>query len=337
MGESTRGESTHADTGGGEDVGASDSERLWGEFRLADSRALPGLYTLGGAGQVMARRDPKLPGWLHDLDPVETLFLGAAWPVHYGNPYRFANACAAWLGLLRGTAARRGILRFAGEALEAAAELRVPVTSRRLAGTLEARLDDALRGEPEVPPGLLPGEVLRGARCTDGPPRDIPLPREHPAARKLRTVFWSAAELADARPEGFSFLDDTSWGAAGAMMDGLRLIRHRARRPARPASLLAGLYAGLVAARAPDGRRQDLLTDLGPRTAAWAMALPADSPLVPVTDALYTAAGRELDADETLGRLFSLPAFTGPVSGPDREWRSEPRTALSRIARELPL
>lgn len=316
-------------------MGASDRERLWQEFQLADSRALAGLYTLGSVGQVMARQDPRLPRWLHDLDPVETLFLGAAWPVHYGSPYRFSNACAAWLDLLRGTAARRGILRFAREALAVTDEFGAPVTSQRLADALEARLEDALRGEPEIPRGLLPGQVLRGARCTDGPPRDIPLPPAHRASRKLCTAFWNAFDLAGARPEGFSFLDDTSWGAAGAMMDGLGLIR--ARRHSEPPSLLTGLYAGLVAVRAPEGRRKELLTDLGSRATAWAMALPSDSPLVPVADALYAAAEREMDGEETLARLFSLPAFTAPVSPQDREWRSEPGRALERLARELAL
>lgn len=316
---------------------ASDRERLWQESRVADSRTLAGLYTLGSVGQLMARQDPKLPRWLLDLDPVETLFLGAAWPVHYGSPYRFTNACRTWLGLLHGTAARRGILRFAREALAVSAELCVPATSPRLSDALEVRLEDALRGEPEVPRGLLPGAILAGARCTDGPSRDIPLPGRHPSAGKLCAAFWNAFGMADFRPAGFSFLDDTGWGAAGAMMDGMRLIRHRVRRHYETKSLLMGLYAGLVASRAPGRRRGELLTDLGARTTAWAMALPAHSPLVGVTDALYAAAEREIDGDEALGRLFSLPAFTAPVSAEDREWRSEPGQALERLARELAL
>lgn len=316
---------------------ASDRQRLWQEFQAADSRALAGLYTLGSAGQIMARQDSTLPRWLHNLDPVETLFLGAAWPVHYGSPYRFANACRAWLGLLQGTAARRGILRFAREALTAAAELKLPVTSERLSDALEARLEDALRDEPRLPRGLLPAEILRGARCTDGPARGIPLPAPHPSARKLCAAFWNAFGMADFRPPGFSFLDDTGWGAAGAMMDGLRLVRDRVYPPEETQALLMGLYAGLVAARAPGRRRDELLTDLGSRTTAWAMALPAHSPLIPVTDALYAAAEREMGGDEALGRLFSVPAFTGPVFAEDREWRSEPGKALERIAREITL
>lgn len=317
---------------------ASDRERLWQEFQLEDSRALAGLYTLGSVGQIMARQDPTLPRWLLRLDPVETLFLGAAWPVHYGSSYRFANACRAWLNLLPGTAARRGILRFAREALAVAAELKLPATSDRVSDALEVRLDDALRGEPKVPHGLLPGEILKGARCTDGPARDIPLPRPHPSARRLCAGFWNAFGMADFRPAGFSFLDDTGWGAAGAMMDGLRLIRHHVnRRHYETQSLLMGLYAGLVAARAPGKRRGELLTDLGSRTTAWAMALPSHSPLIGVTDVLYAAAEQKVDGDETLGRLFSLPAFTGPVAAEDREWRSEPGQALERLARELAL
>lgn len=316
---------------------ASDRERLWQEAQLADSRGLAGLYTLGTVGQVMARQDPKLPRWLLGLDPVETLFLGAAWPVHYGNPYRFSNACRTWLGLLHGTAARRGILRFAREAIDAAAELGVDATSPDLGDALAARLEDALRDVPRLPPGLLPGEIMAGARCTDGPSRDIPLPRPHPSAGKLCAAFWNAFGTADFRPAGFSFLDDTGWGAAGAMMDGLRLIRHRVRRHYETPSLLMGLYAGLVAARAPGRRRGELLSDLPSRTTAWAMALPADSPLVPVTDALYGAAEREIDGDETLGRLFSVPAFTAPVPAEDREWRSEPGRVLDRLGQELAL
>ena len=56
------------------------------------------------------------PRWADGLDPLETLFLGAAWPEYYGDAYRFANACDTWLRVLRGTAYWEGIERFVREA-----------------------------------------------------------------------------------------------------------------------------------------------------------------------------------------------------------------------------
>ena len=190
---------------------------------------------------------------------------------------------------------------------------------------------------PEVrklPRALLPGEILRGARCFDGPARDIRLPPPPPNAEDLITRFWAVHGASEF--SGFSFSGNNGVTPSGRLTAGLRTLRAEgalgvlSHHSYGSIGLLKGLYAGLVL-RAD----QELPEDLVNRALAWALGLPAESSLVPVVDVLLIAVERGLETEETLGHVFGVRAFGRPVSAADREWRSSIGTALRRAACEL--
>lgn len=299
-----------------------------------DTFDLHGAYVSGHAARIQARRGGK-PRWADALDPLETLFLGAAWPEYYGEAYRFANACDTWLRVLRGTAFWAGIERFVGETLAVSQGLGLPVDADELYTPLRERLEAIGPALLCFPRNLLPGEILRGARCFDGPARDIRLPEPPPNAAALIDQFWVVHGTTHFFEDGHSFFDDSGGTVVGGLMDGLRTLRAKgllgaSRHSLGAAGLLKGLYAGLVL---PRGR--ELPEDPVSRAIAWALGLPPESPLVPVTDVLLVAVERGMEMEEVLGHLFGIPAFGEPVSESDREWRSSPGTALRRVAREL--
>lgn len=287
-------------------------------------------YVLGHAARLRARRGEEDPPWAAGLDPLETLFLGAAWPEHYSDAYRFANACDTWLRVLRGTPYWAGIDRFVREALAASREHDLPVGADELYGPLRERLEAASRELRTLPRDLLPDQILRGARCFDGPARDSRLPGPPPDAGHLITRF-RARIIAS---PGFSLSGLNGITPSAGLTAGLRRLRARGALGVPPGhhgygpiGLLKGLFAGLVL-RADE----ELPSDLVNRAIAWALGLPAESPLVPVIDVLLISLERGLDTGETLGHLFGVPAFGRPVSAADREWRSSVGTALRRAA-----
>ncbi|MGH3165103.1 MAG: hypothetical protein ACRDN0_04300 [Trebonia sp.] len=282
--------------------------------------SLAGAYVLGYGGLAMAQIQGDGPDWFGDLDPLETLFLGTAWPQEFRDPHEFANSCTAWLQLLRGTVHWSGIERFVREALAASEEYDLPVDEGELMFLLAGRLESASLDQRKLPRRLLPGELLEGSRCVFGPAPDIRLPGPLPDAAERIAGFWSAVEVslpndgtaADALREGLHML-------AAAGLD----VRHE------PAVLLPALYAGLVADDEED------LSESGDRAVAWALGLKTDSPMVPVTDVMLVAPERDLTVDEILGQLFGIPAFTAQVSPEDRSWHSSPGNSLVGLAFEL--
>jgi hypothetical protein len=236
-------------------------------------------YVLGHAAKIRVRRGEEKPPWAVDLDPLETLFLGAAWPEHYGDAYRFANACDTWLRVLRGTPYWAGIDRFVREALAASRERDVPAGADAMCVPLRERLEAAGPEVRKLPRDLLPGEILRGARCFDGPARDIRLPKPPPNAEDLITRFWAAQGTGDFARDGF--FDGRGATAPGGLTSGLRTLRTEgalgvlSHHGYGSIGLLKGLFAGLVL-RAD----QELPEDLVNRALAWALGLPAESSLV---------------------------------------------------------
>jgi hypothetical protein len=82
--------------------------------------SLAGAYALGYAALGMAQQEGEEPDWYHELDPLDTLFLGTVWPQGFRDGYEFANARSAWLRLLRGTVHWPGIERWTGASVPAA-------------------------------------------------------------------------------------------------------------------------------------------------------------------------------------------------------------------------
>jgi hypothetical protein len=282
--------------------------------------SLAGAYVLGYAALAMAQIEGDNPEWYHELDPLDTLFLGAAFPHGFRDGYEFANGRTAWLRLLRGTAHWQGIERFVREVLAASDEHELPADEGELMLLLAGRLESAGLDQRKLPRDLLPDRALAGARLAYGPADDAAFPDPPPGAPDRIARLWAAT--------GAGMPDDGT--AADALREGLHLLANAGLDVRGEAGLLLpALYAGLVAGE------YENLAEAGERAVAWALGLSEDSPLVPVTDVLLTAPQRGRDPDTVLGHLFGVPAFNDPVRGEDRHWHSWPGTELTSLAFEL--
>jgi hypothetical protein len=309
-------------SGGADDPRAAAEAALARLIRLnpPGKVSLAGAYALGYAVLGVAQQAGNAPEWYHELDPLDTLFLGTVWPQGFGDGYEFANARTAWLRLLRGTACWPGIERFVREVLAASDEHDLPVDEGELMLLLAGRLEAAGLDQRKLPRDLLPDRALAGARLACGPADDarLPDPPRDAADRVARLQAAAEAGLPD---------DGT---AADALREGLHLLASAGLDVGGDAVvLLPALYIGLVA-----GEYEDL-SEAGERAVAWALGLSEDSPLVAVTDVLLAAPQRGLAPDTALGHLFGDPAFTDPVRPEDRRWHSWPGAALIDLAFEL--
>jgi hypothetical protein len=283
--------------------------------------SLAGAYAFGYAAIGMAQQEGDQPGWWDDMDPLDALFLGTAWPQRFPDGYEFGNARAAWLAALRDTVHWAGVQRFVQAAVTASEEHGLPVDDGQLMLMLAGRLEAAGLDQRKLPGHLLPGTLLPGSRAAlGGPPSGLVLPEPPPDAAGLIARLWA----------GTGMPVDHDGTAADALREGLGMLA-RAGMDVRAevVTLLPALYAALVAAE------DEELSEAGERAVAWAAGLPAGSPLVPVADVLLAAPQLSLDPDATLGHLFGIPAFTEPVRPQDRRWHSWPGTDLPALAFEL--
>ena len=283
--------------------------------------SLAGAYALGYGVLGLAQQDGGEPGWYPDLDPLDTLFLGTVWPGQMRDGYEFGNARTAWLAALRDTVYWEGIERFAREVITASEEHDLPVDDGELMLVLAGRLEAAGLDQRKLPRQLLPGTLLAGSRVAlGGPPAGLVLPEPPPDAAEQAARLWAGTQVPVEH-------DGT---AADALREGLGMLA-RAGIDVRgeAAAMLPALYAALVAAG------DEELTEAGERSVAWAVGLPADSPLIPAADVLLAAPERGLSPDATLGHLFAIPAFSAPVRPQDRGWHSWPGTELPALAFDL--
>ncbi|MDL4818656.1 hypothetical protein [Actinomadura opuntiae] len=84
--------------------------------------SLAGAYAFGYGALGMAQTEDDGPEWFHELDPLDALFLGTAWPKMFRDEFEFSNARDAWLRLLRGTVHWSRIERFVHEVVDASEE-----------------------------------------------------------------------------------------------------------------------------------------------------------------------------------------------------------------------
>ncbi|WP_395108130.1 hypothetical protein [Actinomadura sp. SCN-SB] len=282
--------------------------------------SLAGAYAFGYGALGMAQTEHDGPDWFHELDPLDTLFLGTAWPKNFLDEREFANARDAWLDLLRGTVHWSGIERFVREVIDASAEHDLPVDEGELMLLVAGRLENARLDQRKLPRDLLPEHALANTRAVFGPPVDLPLPHAPAGIGEQITRFWASTEI-DLPHDGTP---------ADALREGVHLLA-AAGMPARqdPAMLLPALYLALVAAD------DESLDDTAERAAAWSLGLHKDSPLISITDILLVAPQRDLSIDEVLGHLFAVPAFTQQVRPQDRLWHTSPGRALIDLAFEL--
>lgn len=282
--------------------------------------SLAGAYALGYGALGMAQIEDEGPDWFDQLDPLDTLFLGTAWPQRFRDAYEFGNARTAWLRLMRETPHWDGIERFVRETIAASEQHRLPVDEGELMLLLAGRLEDAGLDRRALPAALLPRTALAEARFLTGPGQGYRLPAPPADAEEQVRRFWVGVD-ADLPHDGT---------ATDALREGLHLLA-RAGLSTRedPMSLLVALYIALVAHDDED------LAEAGEQAQAWALGLAEDSAFCGVIDVLLAAADQERSAEDALGSLFAVGAFAAGVSAEDRRWHSEPGTDLSVLAFEF--
>ncbi|MFD4306062.1 hypothetical protein ACFWRY_25535 [Streptomyces albidoflavus] len=280
--------------------------------------SLAGAYAFGYAALGLAQQEGNSPHWHEDLDPLDLLFLGTAWPKTFHDEFEFANGRDTWLRQLHGTTHGKGIQRFVGEVVDASAELGLPVDDGELMLSVVSRLEAAGLDRRRIPARLLPASALQGARSVFGPRVDQELPDLPENADELIEAFWI-----DGTDNAYG--DETP---RSILRSGLHQLE-QAGLPveSEAACLLVALYWAML----PNPGEH--LDSAGEHAMAWALSIDERSPLVPVLDLMLLA--EELPVDEALGRLFAVPAFTEPVPSEALIWTCSPGLALPAMAFEL--
>ncbi|MFG7943768.1 hypothetical protein [Streptomyces cacaoi] len=309
-------------------VSGGDDPRTLGEEALGrllrsnkpGQLSLAGAYAFGYGELGHAQQEGTAPGWYQEVDPLDALFLGTAWPGKFRDGFEFANARDAWLRLLHGTVQGKGIQRFVREAVSASEDLGMPVDDGHVMLALAGRLEAAGLDRRRLPRRLLPRTALEGCRAVYGPSPDLCLPDPPESAEELIRGFWEELEAA-------SSADDTP---RAILRNGLRRF-HEAGLPVEEESgvLLPALYAALLA------KPGELLENVDEHASAWALSLDDASTLSPVLDILLVAPELEISVADALGHLFAVPAFTESIPSEALLWTSSPGLALPRLAFEL--
>jgi hypothetical protein len=282
--------------------------------------SIAGAYALGYAALGMAQHDGDGPDWYDQLDPLDTLFLGALFPEEPPDEYAFGNARTAWLRRMRTTAHWRGIERFVTEVVTTSEHHQLPVDEGELMLLVAGRLEAAGLDQRKLPAALLPRAALADARCLRGPDPTLVLPAPPADAAEQVARLWAGTDV-DLPHDGTP---------ADALREGLYLLgRTGMDVRADPAILLVAMYLALVASDS------DTLSEAPSQAEAWALGVADDSPLVPVLDVLLLAHDRRLDVDTVLAHLYGVAAFTQPAPDADRRFTSTPGRALTDLAFEL--
>ncbi|MGK5639764.1 hypothetical protein ACSNOK_15840 [Streptomyces sp. URMC 126] len=306
----------------GDDAQALGTEALQRLLRLNSpgKLSLAGAYAFGYGALGYAQHEGTEPHWYSEMDPLDMLFLGTAWPGTFRDEYEFANARDAWLRLLRGSVHGKGIQRFVREVVAASKELGLPVDDGQLMLALVGRLEAAGLDQRRIPRRLLPETALQESRSVFGPPLDLQLPDPPVDSEKRIERFW--------RNAGKDFRADDS--PIAVLRHGLNRFRDLGLSvEEEPVLLLGSLYAALMT------KPGELLEDTGEHAAAWALSVDERSTLVPVLDILLLAPELGLSTSDTLKHLFAVPAFTEPIPSEALLWTSSPGLALARISFEL--
>lgn len=93
--------------------------------------SLAGAYALGYAALGLAQMEGEEPDWFNDVDPLDTLFLGTAFPHRFRDAAEFRNARTAWLAVMRGTGHWPDVQTLVGEAVSVSEDLGEPMTMAR--------------------------------------------------------------------------------------------------------------------------------------------------------------------------------------------------------------
>ena len=252
-----------------------------------------------------------------ELDPLDTLFLGAVWPRSSADGYEFANALTAWLRLMRGTVHWAGIERFVREVLAASADHDLPVDEGELMLLLAGRLEAAGLDQRKIPRSLLPGTALASARLACGPAPDAHAAGPAAGRRRPRrpAVGGHRDRVAARRHGGRTRFGRgcTCWPVALASMCDMA---RRCCFPRCTSALVAGEYRGAVAGRRAGG-------GVG---AGAGRGLSADPSHRRAADRAAARPGPGHDAGASVRHPRVQPTRSGPQ---DRHWHSWPGTELT--------
>ncbi|WP_137235329.1 hypothetical protein [Streptomyces sp. BPSDS2] len=305
-------------------VAADDDPRALGEQALErlmrsstpGKLSLAGAYAWGYVALGSAQQEGADPEWHQEIDPLDALFLGAAWPQEFQNEFQFANLRDAWLRLLRGTVHGKGIERFVHETVSASQDLGMSVDDGELMLALAGRLEAAGLDQRRLPRRLLPSEALREHRAAQGPSLDLSFPEPPEDSKEQVKRFWKESH---------------TYGTPQAVLrDGLARLQDAGFQVKKESVLLLpALYAALLA------KPGEPVEELGPQAYAWALSIDDDSALAPVLDILLVAPKLGISTSKTLKRLLAVPAFTQPIPSEALLWTSSPGLALPRLAFEL--
>ncbi|MFJ9569335.1 hypothetical protein [Streptomyces bacillaris] len=278
--------------------------------------SLAGAYAWGYVALGFAQQEGSDPGWHQEIDPLDALFLGAAWPQEFHDEFQFANLRDAWLRLLQGTTHGKGIERFVHEAVSASQDLGMPVDEGALMLALAGRLEAAGLDQRTLPRRLLPSEALREHRAARGPSLDLSFPEPRVDSKEQVKKFWKESH---------------TYGTPQAILrDGLARLQDVGFQVKKESvALLPALYAALLA------KPGEPVEEMGPQAYAWALSIDEDSALAPVLDILLVAPELGMSVSKTLRHLLAVPAFTQPIPSEALLWTSSPGLALPRLAFEL--
>lgn len=287
--------------------------------RSSDGRlSLAGCFALGYCTVALAQSEGG-PDWFDDVDPLDLLVLGGAFPANFMDAAEFGNARAEWLRRIKGSPFQGELEAFVRLAVDISNEASLPVDHPELFRRLARKLESVGLDRVSLPAELRL-EALSDARFLRGP--------------SLGLIAGTPSSNAVVRAE--TILSDLSIrrSAAGTcgdrLAEGLYLLETLGQ-PVRAHSqlLLVALYSTVVASD------EESIPDIPERAHAWGLGLDEASPLAAFVDVIMAASARDLDVTTTIAHLTMLPAFDQPIASQDQPWRSGPGLDFARVALDL--
>ena len=260
---------------------------------------------LPAAGLAVAGFGEKEP-WYRQLDPLDVLFLGASGQ-YYDSPGKFGAARTRWVRRIRGSTLWPAVEDLARLAAVTAVRFAVPLDDQALSIALCRMVEKAEWAQIPITPVLLPGPE-------DETDHTATLPEPAPDADEQVAAFWRRID--DEIPSGTTVAD--------TLRTGLSLTGVRRPMPASGPHLLATALECPV--------RSEEWTWLS--AFWWYQSQRRNSPLHSVLGIIWEAEINDLDAVQTLARLFNCPQFHAAVDRADARWRANVGLELPGIVVE---
>lgn len=253
---------------------------------------------LQAAGLPLAGLRDRAP-WYTRLDPLDVLFFGASGR-YFDYPGEFGAARTRWIHRIRHSTLWPTIEALARLAADTAMHHCVSLDDPALAPALCRTIEKADWAKVSITPDLLPDSADEANHFAE-----LPEPAE--GADDQVRAFWQ--HLEHELPGDGSIVD--------TLRTGLHKMGLRGTLPSSGPHLLA---TGLATALDCPVRSESWT-----RLSAywWYHSLPTDSPLFSILGIIWEAEIRNLDAGQTLARLFGCPDFRKTIEKADVRWRAD--------------